>query len=154
MKPRPRIWSIINLTHVFPNGYKAQVVATSREAAVRYKRHLDAALSATVSKLETSNPLGLDLERLKKFQTDVVISGGHNDLPHLKKYSDEAKHKSSIKSFKMAFGGKDESVTGDMGILVVNNMLITGFDAPLEQVMYLDKSHHRPQFIAGHRPGE
>ncbi len=26
------------LTHVFPNGYKAQVVAVSREAAVRYKR--------------------------------------------------------------------------------------------------------------------
>ena len=28
------------LTHVFPNGYKAQVVATSREAAVRYKTHI------------------------------------------------------------------------------------------------------------------
>ena len=26
------------LTHVFPNGFKAQVVATSREAAVRYKK--------------------------------------------------------------------------------------------------------------------
>ena len=38
------------LAHVFPNGYKAQVVATSREAAVRYKKHLDAALSAAVRK--------------------------------------------------------------------------------------------------------
>ena len=54
------------LTHVFPNGYKAQVVATSREAAVRYKKHLDAALTETIAKLEKSNPNGLDLEQLKK----------------------------------------------------------------------------------------
>ncbi|MFW6029313.1 MAG: type I restriction endonuclease subunit R, partial [Halanaerobiales bacterium] len=32
------------LTHVFPNGYKAQVVATSREAAVRYKKYIDQAI--------------------------------------------------------------------------------------------------------------
>ena len=139
------------LTHVFPNGYKAQVVATSREAAVRYKKHIDASLGATVAELAKSNPIGLDLERLKKFQTDVVISGGHNDLPHLKAYSDETKHQRSIKSFKMAFGGEDEGVTGDMGILIVNNMLITGFDAPVEQVMYLDRvitDHNLLQAIA------
>jgi type I restriction enzyme, R subunit len=40
------------LTHVFPNGYKAQVVVTSREAAVRYKKHLDAALTAAIADLE------------------------------------------------------------------------------------------------------
>ncbi len=43
------------LAHIFPNGYKAQVVATSREAAVRYKKHIDAALGATITELETSN---------------------------------------------------------------------------------------------------
>ena len=85
------------LTHVFPNGYKAQVVATSREAAVRYKKHIDTALDATVTKLEKSNPNSLDLEQLKKLQTDAVISGGHNDLPHLKEYSNETKHGRSIK---------------------------------------------------------
>ena len=139
------------LTHVFPNGYKAQVVATSREAAVRYKKHIDDALAATVTKLETSNPNRLDEEQLRKFQTDVVISGGHNDLPHLKAYSDKTKHERSIKSFKMGFGDEDEGVSGDMGILIVNNMLITGFDAPVEQVMYLDKvitDHNLLQAIA------
>ncbi len=44
------------LTHVFPNGYKAQVVATSREAAVRYKRHIDAALANAIEELELANP--------------------------------------------------------------------------------------------------
>jgi type I restriction enzyme R subunit len=139
------------LTHVFVNGYKAQVVATSREAAVRYKKHIDAALVAAVGRLEQANPNGLDIEQLRRLQTDVIISGGHNDLPHLKQYSNESQHSRSIKSFKMSFGGEDEGVTGDIGILIVNNMLITGFDAPIEQVMYLDKvttDHNLLQAIA------
>ncbi|MBE9479363.1 MAG: type I restriction endonuclease subunit R, partial [Chloroflexi bacterium] len=127
------------LTHVYPNGYKAQVVATSREAAVRYKKHIDAAIAAAIAKLERANPKKLDIEQLKSMQTDVIISGSHNDLPHLKEFSEKSKHDSSIKSFKLAFGGEDEGVTGDMGILIVRDMLITGFDAPVEQVMYLDK---------------
>src|SRR5271165_3859984 len=52
--------------HVFPNGYKAQVLATSREAAVLYKGYVDAALSGTVAALEKSNPLKLDVERLRR----------------------------------------------------------------------------------------
>ncbi len=139
------------LTHVFPNGYKAQVVATSREAAVRYKKHLDAALGAAVAELETSNPNGLDLEQLKRLQTDVVISSENNDRPYLKAHADQTRHERSIKSFKKAFGSEDEGVSGDMGILVVNNMLITGFDAPVEQVMYLDRvitDHNLLQAIA------
>jgi type I restriction enzyme R subunit len=139
------------LTHVYPNGYKAQVVATSREAAVRYKKHIDAALVAAIAELEQANPSQLDLDQLKKMQTDVIISGRHNDLPHLKAHSDSSKHESSIKSFKLGFGAEDEGVKGDIGILIVNNMLLTGFDAPVEQVMYLDKvviAHNLLQAIA------
>ena len=139
------------LSHVFPNGYKAQIVACSREAAVRYKNHVDAALATAIAGLEKSNPNGLDVKLLKRMQTDVVISGEHNDLPHLKEYSDKSRHERSIKSFKLSFGSKDEGVTGDMGILIVNNMLLTGFDAPVEQVMYLDKvitNHNLLQAIA------
>ena len=127
------------LAHVYPNGYKAQVVATSREAAVRYKTHVDAALGAAVKKLEQLNPGRLDLVELRAMRTDVIISGNHNDLPHLKAYSDPSRHETSTKSFKLPFGGEDEGVSGDVAILIVNNMLLTGFDAPGEQVMYLDK---------------
>ena len=101
--------------------------------------------------MEKVNPSRLDLGQLKKLQTDVVISGSHNDLPHLKEYSEKSRHERSIKSFKMSFGGEDEGIQGDMGILIVNNMLITGFDAPVEQVMYLDKvitNHNLLQAIA------
>ena len=139
------------LTHVFPNGYKAQIVATSREAAVRYKEHLDAALAAAVVKLEEANTTMLDVGRLKAMKTDVVISGSHNDLPHLKEYSGSARHETSIKSFKLSFDSEADGVNGDIGILIVNNMLLTGFDAPVEQVMYLDKvvvAHNLLQAIA------
>ncbi len=139
------------LAHVFPNGYKAQIVATSREAAVRYKEYIDAALAAEIAKLEKANPKKLDVAQLKRMTTDVIISGGHNDKPHLKAHSDKSKHEASIKSFKMSFGSEEEGVTGDMGLLIVNNMLLTGFDAPIEQVMYLDKvvvAHNLLQAIA------
>jgi type I restriction enzyme R subunit len=125
--------------HVFPNGYKAQIVATSREAAVRYKQYIDAALQDTVSTLEKSNPHKVDIEQLRNLKTDAVISGRHNDEMHLKPYTDEAKHKTTIQSFKLPFGGEEEGINGDTGIVIVNNMLLTGFDAPVEQVMYLDK---------------
>jgi len=139
------------LSHVFPNGFKAQVVATSREAAVRYKESIDAALAEKRAELQQRNPRKLDLEQLKAVQTDVIISAGHNDLPRLKQFSDKARHARSIKSFKLAFGGEDEGVKGDMGILIVRDMLLTGFDAPVEQVMYLDKvvvAHNLLQAIA------
>jgi type I restriction enzyme, R subunit len=127
------------LAHVFPNGYKAQIVATSREAAVRYKTHVDAALAVALAELEKANPKGIALAQLKRLQTDVVISGGHNDELHLMAFSDSAKHDATIRSFKLPFGGEDEGVTGDVGIVIVNSMLLTGLDAPVEQVMYLDK---------------
>jgi type I restriction enzyme R subunit len=127
------------LTHVFPNGYKAQIVATSREAAVRYKKHVDAAITETITALETSNPMKRDVAMLKKLQSDVVISGNHNDALHLTPFTNASKHESTIKSFKLPFGKEDEGVSGDVGIVIVNNMLLTGFDAPVEQVMYLDK---------------
>lgn len=139
------------LEHVFPNGFKAQIVATSREAAVRYKKHIDAAIAEELEKLKGNNPRGLDLDCLARLETDVIISGGHNDMPHIKAYSDKAKHEISIKRFKLGFGSEDEGINGDLGIVIVNNMLITGFDAPIEQVMYLDKvivAHNLLQAIA------
>lgn len=122
-----------------------------REAAVRYKPHIDTALAAAVAKLEQTNPQRLALERLKAMRTDVIISPKHNDLPHLKAYTDPSKHETSIKSFKLPFEGKDAGASGEVGILIVNNMLLTGFNAPLEQVMYLDRvvmAHNLLQAIA------
>ncbi len=112
---------------------------------------MDAALAESIAVLEKSNPLKLDLERLKRLKSDVVISGSHNDELHLTPFTSKSKHETTIKSFKLPFGSEDQGVNGDMGIVIVNNMLLTGFDAPVEQVMYLDKvivAHSLLQAIA------
>ncbi len=136
---------------IFSNGFKAQVVAVSREACVRYKTAIDDAVSDKISALEAGNPNQIDIDRLRRLKTDVVISARHNDPPHLADYSDSSKHESIIASFKLPFDSEQNGVKGDTGIVIVNNMLLTGFDAPVEQVMYLDKvikAHNLLQAIA------
>lgn len=130
------------IEHIFPNGFKAQVVACSREAAVRYKTFIDQALREKIAELKINNPFGIDINLLEKVESAVVISGSHNDEPHIKAYIDSKYHKRAIKRFKLPFEGYDEddkSIDGNVGFIIVNEMLLTGFDAPVEQVMYLDR---------------
>ena len=139
---------------IFTGGFKAQIVANGREAAVRYKEAINKALKVKIAALETKNPMNVDIDTLKKLETAVIISGGHNDLPHIKAYTNAAYHKKSIKRFKLAFGKtdeKDKELNGNIGIIIVTDMLLTGFDAPIEQVMYLDRiiiEHNLLQTIA------
>ncbi len=140
--------------NIFSNKFKAQIVANSREAAVRYKTAIDEALQDKVAELEKDNPLQIDIETLKELETAVVISGSHNDAPHIKAFTNRRYHQESIKRFKLPFGKADEedsSVNGNVGIIIVNNMLLTGFDAPVEQVLYIDRvivAHNLLQAIA------
>lgn len=154
------------VAQVFPNGFKGQVVACSREAAAKYQAALDRAVREKVGVLEAAGgrlelgegvTLAVDLDRLRALETAVVISGGsHNDKPALKALSDSRDHARSVKRFKMPFGttAEDEdgmALNGDVGVIIVNKMLLTGFDAPLEQVLYLDdvvRDHTLLQTIA------
>ncbi|MCY4663460.1 MAG: HsdR family type I site-specific deoxyribonuclease, partial [Acidimicrobiaceae bacterium] len=94
---------------VQPNGFKAQVVAASRAAALRYAQHLsDFGLAAY-----------------------PIITTSHNDGP-------EFKQAKELDQGKIVEDFIDPD--GEPQILVVVDKLITGFDAPVEQVLYLDRS--------------
>ncbi|MCK4661721.1 MAG: type I restriction endonuclease subunit R [Bacteroidales bacterium] len=140
--------------NIFSNKFKAQIVANSREATVRYKVAIDEALKEKIAELVVDNPMKIDVETLKKMEVAVVISGSHNDELHIKAFTNKQYHKKSIKRFKLPFDKFDEgenSVNGNIGIVIVNNMLLTGFDAPIEQVIYLDRviiAHNLLQAIA------
>lgn len=145
--------------HVFPNGYKAQVVSVSKEAAHRYNLAFHTAQKELIEELNTNNPYNISIEALEKLEMAVVISDvSHNDQPDLKQYSDSKERKLSIAGFKLKFGkteklnlGDEANANGNIGILIVVDMLLTGFDAPIEQVMYLDKviiNHNLLQAIA------
>lgn len=110
-------------THIRPNGFKAQVVTVSREAAVLFKETLD---------------------RLNAPRSAIIMSSTNNDPAHLTKWAmSDDERKAAIERFKKP--------SDPLAILVVCDMLITGFDAPVEQVMYLDsplKEHTLLQAIA------
>jgi type I restriction enzyme R subunit len=140
------------IKHILPNGFKAQVVVVSREAAVRYKQAFDRHIADTIEQMRREDPNNPVLYLLKKLKAETVFSGSENDPEHLKPYINENDHERIIKSFKLPFDktGEDE-ISGDVGILIVQSMLLTGFDAPMEQVMYLDnviKNHNLLQAIA------
>ena len=126
---------------VFTNGFKAQVVGASKEAAYRYKNAIDEILPKKIAELEQNNPNNINIGQLKKLETACIISSGSaNEDQHLKQYTDEARNKMIVDGFKAPFGEKGlMGGNGNYGILIVTAMLLTGFDAPVEQVMYLDK---------------
>lgn len=109
---------------IMPNGFKAQIVTSSREAAASYKETLD---------------------KLNAPASAVLISASHNDPQRLAKHhKTQAVEKEIIRSFK-------EDPIDKLAIIVVCDKLITGFDAPVEQVMYIDsplKEHTLLQAIA------
>ncbi len=114
--------------HIEPNGFKAMIVTSSRQAAITYKEMLD----------KHNGP-----------QSAVIISGDHNDDKRFWDFTDNNKHKQQIEEFKKPLGtGEGES---QLSILIVKDMLLTGFDAPIAQVMYLDRKltdHNLLQAIA------
>lgn len=128
------------VSSVFPNGFKAQVVGVSKEAAARYKDALEKHLAEKIAALKESNPLNIDIARLEALKVACVISSAPNDEPHLKVYGYEDQNELIIDGFKAPFGSTGKKGgNGNYGIIVVTSMLLTGFDAPVEQVMYLDK---------------
>ena len=102
-------------THIQPNGYKAMLVATSREAAVTYKRELDK-LNAPQSKIIMTSHLG---EKGK--------DGSSWDEYYL---TSEQREEESER-----FKDPDNPIQ----ILIVVDMLLVGYDVPIVQVLYLDK---------------
>lgn len=82
----------------------------------------------------------------------MVSSDPTNELAQITEARREAKRWNAVDNFckPFDFGDPDKALTG-IAFLVVCDMLLTGFDAPIEQVMYIDKrlyEHNLLQAIA------
>ena len=73
-----------------------------------------------------------------------MISGSGNDDPAWEEWSDKAKRDVRIERFKRALVHQKPEQQDGLAFLCVKSMLLTGFDAPVEQVLYLDR------FMQGH----
>ena len=127
------------VSNILPDDFKAQVVCSSKIAAVRYKKHLDLALEKVIKEKELDDNYEPELLRKLKFLKSAVIvsSDDTNEEAEITMARKEAKAMNAVTNFKKKFN-YEEPNTG-IAFLVVCDMLLTGFDAPIEQIMYLDK---------------
>jgi type I restriction enzyme R subunit len=130
------------LDHIFPNGFKAQVVCHSKLAAVRYQKAIQQALVEAVALLKAeAQPDRALIDKIKFLKAAAVISSdGNNEAAFITAARKQARAWNAVDNFckPFAFNNPDQPYTG-IAFLVVCDMLLTGFDAPIEQVMYLDK---------------
>jgi len=99
-------------TKVEPNGFKAQVVCFDRECCVLYKKVMDEIIGPDASA--------------------VVMSGAQKDP---KEWSVHIRDKDSEEKLLDRF----RDPADPLHFVTVTSKLLTGFDAPILQVMYLDK---------------
>jgi type I restriction enzyme R subunit len=80
------------------------------------------------------------LDLIRALDAAPVISIGNNDDPAWAEWSDGSKVKDHIVRFKRRLGSADTEYESPLAFLIVKSMLLTGFDAPVEQAIYLDRA--------------
>jgi type I restriction enzyme R subunit len=118
VKNPERVRAVVNhiVTHfqqkIEPNGFKAQVVVFDRECCVLYKAVMDELIGPDASA--------------------IVMSSAQNDPPEWK---DHIRDKDAEEKLLDRF----RNPADPLKFVIVTSKLLTGFDAPILQVMYLDK---------------
>ncbi len=127
------------IENILPNGFKAQVICHSKLAAIHYKTYIDKALTAYLEKEKVRQERDEALIKIIEFLKAVVVvsSEGTNEKAVITQARKHAREVNAIENFKKKFN-YEKPETG-IAFLIVCDMLLTGFDAPIEQVMYIDK---------------
>ena len=95
-----------------PNGYKGQIVVYDRECCLTYKEELDKILGSEIS--------------------TIVMDTNNDKADRYKTYRrDKDEERKILDSFRDS--------TSPLKLIIVTSKLLTGFDAPILQAMYLDK---------------
>ena len=121
---------------VEPQGYKAQVVACDKEACVLYYNEL--------------------LKYFDRSELTIIFSTGNyeeGEKYELFKdhYREDNERRRLIAKFKRRITPEEQREGNNLKIIIVCNMLLTGFDAPIEETMYLDspiRDHNLLQAVA------
>jgi type I restriction enzyme R subunit len=142
------------IDNVLPEGFKAQVVCHSKLAAVRYQKAIRQALRERMDREKARGQSDPEMIRSIEFLKAVVVISAEptNEPASFIAVRTEARHLNAVENFCRPFNmvDPDKTLTG-IAFLVVCDMLLTGFDAPVEQVMYIDKKlqeHNLLQAIA------
>ncbi len=162
--------------HTAPQGFKAQLVAVDREACVLYAdelaKHLEPDEYAVVMSRSKDVPAGFqhDPDRFRRWYPKPQVARFGDDIDDIDDIDDgegdgdegaEATAGETASDAIALAGAEKKAVkklikrftreSDPLRLLIVNNMLLTGFDAPIEQVMFLDRGlsgHNLLQAIA------
>ena len=128
---------------IYPDGFKAMIVCHNRKQVIAYKKAFNA----------------LAEQGLNPYASKAIMSFEHKKDPkeYFELAVDEGEIKQSIENFKLPFGDETNMTKGgkkqydNTAFLIVSDMLLTGYDAPILQTLYLDKvlkEHNLLQAIA------
>lgn len=136
---------------IYPDGHKAMLVCNGREAALLYQETLVRLKEAGLHNFTTRVVMSIGSPKsdaiAKKYYEDLDWNKNHVDpkdqRPILITPPEDVK--TVTDNFKLPFG--NESVTEKSGkkkydntaIIIVSDMLLTGWDAPIASCLYLDK---------------
>ncbi len=142
------------INYILPDGFKAQVVCHSKLAAIRYRKAIREALHDRIDREKLkAEPNEALIARIEFLKVVVVVSSDPTNEPAvITEARKEAKRWDAVQNFckPFDFDDPDKELTG-IAFLIVCDMLLTGFDAPIEKVMYIDKrlrEHNLLQAIA------
>ncbi len=128
--------------NILPNGFKAQVVCHSKLAVIRYQTAIQDALKEKLEQEKAKAQPDLNLiKKIRFLKAAVVVSSdGTNEAAYITESRKQAKIWDAKRNFckPFDFDDPDKEYTG-IAFLIICDMLLTGFDAPIEQVMYIDK---------------
>jgi type I restriction enzyme R subunit len=146
---------------IYADGHKAMIVCDGRRAAVRYQQAIQALKEEGYHSFQskviitTGNPKSDDIA--KDFYE--IVDWNRNNPANKKPLPFTAPEdiKDAVEYYKLPFGNEaDKEKSGkkkhdNTAFLIVSDMLLTGYDAPIASCLYLDKplkEHNLLQAIA------
>lgn len=134
---------------IFANGHKAMLVCDGRYGAVCYKQAFERLRELGIHDFETKVVVSMGSSKSSKIDKDYYEAIEHNKQNPLDQKPVWLTAPEDIKDvtidFKLPYGNINETEKSgkkkfdNTAILIVSDMLLTGYDAPLAACLYLDK---------------
>lgn len=146
---------------IYPDGHKAMIVCSGREAAIKYQQLLNQLKESGYHDFESKVVISIGSPK-----SDAIAKAYYETLEWNRNHPNQQKPidvvppegiKDATDHFKLPFGNTSETEKSgkkkfdNTAFIIVSDMLLTGWDAPIASCLYLDKplkEHNLLQAIA------
>lgn len=146
---------------IYPDGHKAMLVCTGREATIKYQQVLQKLKEEGYHNFESKVVISIGSPKSDAIAKDYyeTLEWNRNNPTNKKPLYVVAPEdiKDATDDFKLPYGNEEETEKSgkkkfnNTAIIIVSDMLLTGWDAPIASCLYLDKplkEHNLLQAIA------